>query len=433
MNTVVALELGSEKLACAVASFEIEAGKGPRILGFATAPSKGIKRAQIIDIQETTHALEGCITQAERMAGMRINRASVVISGPSIASQTSHGIVAVNYQNQDIQEADVVRAIDSAKAVSLPANREIIHVLPREFIVDGQGGIKNPVGMRGIRLEVDTHIITAGSTNLNNIQKACSLLGVEVQSYIFAGLASSYAVASDTEKELGCIVLDIGGGTTDVCVYSDGAIVYTSVIPLGSKNVTSDIAAGLRVSLTSAEKIKLFLAESESHTLRKTSSLVKEIESVGDELSVKNLNLIERLESVSKKLLIQGIIKPRLEEIAEYIQKELREFRLKDQTPAGVIITGGGALTPFIDELLKKELALPVRIGYPMELTGISDELRDPSYASLVGTLLYRPEEKKTEPMFSMPDFGNILKKFDLDSVIKKTVDFFKSFIPGTK
>ena len=362
------------------------------------------------------------------MAGSRINHAVVITGGPHIASQTSHGIVAVNVQNKEIREDDVSRAIESAQAISLAANRQIVHVLPKEFIVDGQVGIKNPIGMNGVRLEVDTHIITANATNLSNIQKACSQLGVDVDAYIFSGLAAAYAVVSETEKELGCVVLDIGAGTTELCVYIDGAIAHTASVPLGSKNVTSDIAAGLRISLPSAEKIKLFLGERQNP---KSSKLVhKKTDDLTDEIVITSLAIPEKMDSISQKVVVNGFIKPRLEEIAEYIKKELADYNLKDQIPAGIIATGGGAMTPYLVDVLKKELGVPVRIGMPMELSGISDELHDPSYAPLVGALLYSQEERPTERQFTMPQF---LKNVDFKNNFGKVVDFFKSFVPGTK
>ncbi len=432
MNNIAAIELGSEKISCAVASVQEENNKKQlRIIGFASSQSKGIKRAQIIDIQQATAALENCLTQAERMAGTRLNKAILVTSGPNIASQTSHGIVAVNYQNRDIQEEDVERAIESAKAISLAANREIIHVLPKQFIVDGQGGIKNPIGMNGVRLEVETHIITASSTNLGNIQKTCNLLGVDVDRFVFSGLASSEAVLNETEKELGCVLIDIGGGTSDLCVYIDGAISHTAVIPLGAKNVTSDIAAGLRISLDSAEKIKLHLTKLEG-TEGKKNINKKNLDS-SDELSIASLQLPEELHTVSKKILINGIIKPRLEEIAEFVYKELQNFDLKDQTPAGLIITGGGAQTPYLSEVLKKELSLPVRLGFPPELAGISEELTEPRYAALVGALIYSLREQQPDKMFNLPDLPSFLKNIELKEGFKKTIDFLKSFIPGVK
>lgn len=430
MNTIAAIELGSSKVACAVATLDMEHGKTIRITGFSTVPSKGIKRAQIIDIQETVKSLESCLAQAERMAGTRINHAVVLTGGPHIASQTSHGIVAVNVQNKEIHEDDVDRATESAQAISLASNRQIIHVLPKEFIVDGQPGIKNPVGMNGVRLEVDTHIITANTTNLSNIQKACSHLGVDVDSYVFSGLATAYAVVNDTEKELGCVVLDIGAGTTEICVYIDGSVAHTASIPLGSKNVTSDIAAGLRISLPSAEKIKLFLMQRENPKLSKT---IHKKDDSTDEISIVPLNLDEKMETISQKVVVSGIIKPRLEEIAEYIKKELQAFSLKDQLPAGVIASGGGALTPYLVDVLRKELNIPVRIGIPIELAGISDELHDPSYAPLVGALLFSLDARPTERQFTMPQLPNFLKNGELKNNMGKVVDFFKSFIPGSK
>jgi cell division protein FtsA len=422
MSNISSIELGSEKISCAIASIDEQNSQPVRILGFASVASHGIKRAQIVDIQEVTKALEECLNQAERMAGTRINQAVLITSGPNIDSQTSHGIVAVNYQNQDISSDDISRVVESAKAISLASNREIIHVIPTQFIVDGQASIKNPVGMNGVRLEVDTHIISASSINLNNIRKICSLLGVNVGSFVFGGLASAEAVLSDTEKELGCILADIGSGTTDLCVYVDGAIAHTAVIPLGSKNVTSDIAAGLRVSLGSAEKVKLMLSNKQTDLDKKK-----------DEISFSSLKLPEKIDNVSHKTLVEGIIKPRIEEIAQYIKQELCHLNLKSQTPSGVILTGGGALTPYITSMIKKELGLPVRVAYPTELSGVADELKNPSYAAIVGALLYSEKQEEETSKIQIPDLGKIFKNFEIQDSLKKGIDFLKSFIPGTK
>lgn len=432
MKNKAVIELGSEKIACIISSEDEQLEKKIRIIGFASVQSHGIKRAQIVDIQEVTKALEQCLLQAERMAGTRVNKAILLTSGPSISSQTSHGIVAVNSPHQEIQPDDIGRAVESAKAISLPANREIVHVLPKEFIVDGQTGIKNPIGMNGVRLEVETQIIIASSINLSNINKVCSLLGVEVERFVFSGLASANAVITETEKELGCVVADIGGGITNLCLYIDGTINHTAVIPIGSKNVSSDIAAGLRISIASAEKIKLFLNK-KSEPDAYNSIHKKILDTNSDELDIRALNLPEKLETVSKKVLIDGIIKPRLEEISQYIHDELRGFRLKDQVPAGLIITGGGALTPFIDVVLRKELQLPVRIGNPVELNGVTDEVKDPIYASLVGALLFSKEEKSDDKNYNLPDFSKFFKNFEIKSTIQKTLEFLKSFIPGVK
>lgn len=437
MSNLTSIELGSEKISCTIASVDQEHFKQIRILGFASVPSHGIKRAQIVDIQEVTKALEECLNQVERMAGTRVNEAILVTSGPNIASQTSHGIVAVNYQNQDISQDDIVRVIESAKAISLASNREIIHVIPTQFIVDGQANIKNPIGMNGVRLEVDTHIISASSINLNNIRKICNLLGVNVTAFVFSGLASSEAVLNDTEKELGCILVDIGSGTSDVCVFVDGAVFHTAVIPLGSKNVTSDIAAGLRISLDSAEKVKLYLSNRESGkmTTGKNVRLKKEDTDLrNDEIDLNDLHLPEKIDIISQKILVDGIIKPRIEEIAQYLRKELHRIDLKAQTPSGIILTGGGALTPYISAMIKKELKLPVRIAYPTELEGVSDELKDPRYSAIVGALLYSGlQENNKAPKLNMPDLGKLFKNFEIKDNLKKTIDFFKSFIPGAK
>ena len=255
-----------------------------------------------------------------------------------------------------------------------------------------------------------------------------------MEGIVFSGLASANAVLSDTEKELGCALIDIGAGTTDVCVYADSSIMHTSVIPLGAKNVTSDIAAGLRLSLPSAEKIKLFLSneENDDKTPHLGTKRIK-IDKFSDEIPVSSLNLEEKITSVSRKIIMEGIIRPRIEEMAEFINNELYKNELKSQIPAGLIITGGGALTPYLREILSKMLDLPIRIGYPRELEGISDELKSPASSSLVGALSYTATEVEDRRMPSLPNFGKLWKNVEIKDLSSKLMHFLSSFIPKNK
>ncbi len=423
MDQIAIIDIGSEKIGTAVATIDEKNASAPRVIGFAAMPSKGIKKSQIIDINEATKSIEESITQAERMAGNRINHAIVVVGGPNIQSLNSHGVVAVNYQTNDIQEEDIERVIESARAVSLAATREIIHVLPKEFIVDGQGEIKNPIGMNGVRLEVNTHIITASSTALNNVRKVCSLLGVEIDGFVFSGLAASYAILSDTEKELGCLLLDIGAGTTDLCVYADNAVLYTGVVPLGARNVTNDISAGMRISLESSEKVKRYLYQyKEKH------------EDEGDTISIASLHLPEKLDSVNKKELVDGILYPRLDELIDFLEREIRQNELAGKIPAGVVMTGGGMLTPYLRERMSERFSLPVRTGSPKLLGGVADELSQPEFAALVGAMLFSKDMRgRSSSSFAFPELPQFLSGGAVKEHMSKIVSFFKNFIPGSK
>lgn len=423
MDTITVIDIGSEKIAVATAT--VEEGVNPHVIGFSAEKSKGIKKSHIIDINEATKTLEKAINNTERMAGNRINRATIVIGGPNIMSLNSHGVVAVNYQTNDIQQEDIERVVDSAKAVSLAANREIIHVLPQEFTVDGQGEIKNPVGMNGVRLEVETHIITASAISLNNIRKVCGLLGIDIEGFVFSGIASAQANLTETEKELGCAMLDIGAGTTDICIFSDSSVIHTAVVPVGSRNVTNDISAGLRISIESSEKLKRFLFDYEKKQEEKDED--------EEDINIASLRLSERITTVQKKELIQGIIYPRIDELVELVEKELKHSDILAKIPSGIIISGGGAGTPYLVARLKQSFSLPVRIGVPHVLGGIADELHTPEYSALVGALLYTKDIKEPRQSFAFPELPNVFGKMEVKENFNKLVDFFKNFIPGSK
>src|SRR3989338_292852 len=285
------------------------------------------------------------------MAGYSISSAFLSVGGAHLASQNSHGVVAVSEPHKEISTDDVRRAIDAARAVSLPQTREILHVLPREFIVDSQEGIKDPQGMTGVRLEVNTHLITVGSTGLKNLEKCSSLVGIDVDGFVFNGLASATAVLTESEKELGVVLVDLGAGTMDICIFIDGALAYSSVLPIGARNITNDLAIGLRVSLESAEKIKLMLNQkvnqpaspenlhfsSEPQAPPKREKYREE----ADDIDLTSLNLTEGVNKVSKKTLIDGIIKPRLNEIFTMVGLEIKKSGFGGLTPAGLVICGG--------------------------------------------------------------------------------------------
>src|SRR5258706_4242545 len=263
----VAVDIGTSKIVTVIAKVGEEGTIN--VLGVSEVKSQGIRKGQIVDIEEAVLAVNSSLEAAERMAGYSVSRVIVSIGGSHMQSQNSRGVVAVSAPEGEITQNDLTRVIDAAKAISLPSSREIIHVLPRSYTVDGQEGIKDPIGMTGVRLEVDTHIISAGATSVKNLQKALSEVGVDVDDVAFSGYASSLSVLSETEKELGAICVDIGSGTTDIAIYADGSIAHSSVLPIGARHITNDLAIGLRISLESAEKIKLFL----SRTRKKIATL----------------------------------------------------------------------------------------------------------------------------------------------------------------
>ncbi len=425
---VVGIDVGTYKVVTVIAKI-VE--NTINVLGASETKSLGIRKGQVVDIDEAVGAVNTSLEAAERMAGYSASRVIVSLGGSQIECQNSRGVVAVSTPEGEIGASDLGRVIDAAKAVSLPSTREIIHVLPRSFIVDGQEGIKDPVGMSGTRLEVDTHIVTANSVSIRNLEKAFSEVGVDVDSFAFSGYASSLAVLSDTERELGVILVDIGAGTTDISIYVEGAVAYSSVLAIGARHVTNDLAIGLRLSIESAEKIKLFLSQDPAKRTIKPLDETddKEKGRPSDEIDLSSLNLSEEISKVSQKTLIDGIIKPRLNEICAMIGLEIKKSGFGGQTPAGIVLTGGGALTVGIKEAARRTLAMPVRIGLPTNIKGITDEVQHPGFSTSIGLIEYGMKNTGTRSSsfkISMP--GNL--GFGTSKMLKKFVNLIKSFIP---
>lgn len=432
---VVGIDIGTSKIVTLIA--KISNDDIVHVLGVSEVKAAGIRKGQIVDIEDAVSAINTSLEAAERMAGYSVSKVVASIGGGHIESQNSKGVVAVSTPEGEITSSDLQRVIDAAKAVSISSSREIIHVLPRNYTVDGQEGIKDPIGMTGVRLEVDTHIVTASATSLRNLEKALGEVGVDVDAIIFSGYASSLSVLSDTEKELGVILVDIGAGTTDVSIYVDGSVSYSSVLPIGARHITNDLAIGLRISLESAEKIKLYLSQQKIKTRVEYDEEVgpREKESradslaKGDEVDLSHLNLPEEIRKVSRKTLIEGIIRPRLNEIFTFVGIELKKSGFAGQTPAGIVVTGGGAKTIGITDSAKRMLAMPVRVGLPKELKGITDEIEDPAFSASVGLILCgsKVEEVSSLPFgLSMPSMPG----FKLGKFPQKIISFLKSFMP---
>lgn len=426
---ICAIDVGSSKIATLIASVD-ESGK-INLIGVANTVSKGVRKNQVVDIEEAVEAITESVESAERMAGYSISQAFVSVGGPQIESVNSHAVVAVSEPEGEIKQGDVLRVNDAAKAVPLPASREILHVIPRTFTVDGQEGIKDPVGMTGVRLETQTHIITGSSTSMRNLVKCIQEVGIDVSELIFTGIASSFSSLTDTEKELGVVLVDIGGETTDVVIFIDGSISYSSVIPIGARHTTSDLAVGLRVSLESAEKIKLFLGLKE-----KSPALAEEAEKSNSEgakkkdegiLELKGLGIEEDVGKISKKAVVDGIIRPRLQEIFKYVGKEIKKSGFGTQVPSGLVICGGGALTVGCLDQAKYVLGLPARIGKTEDLSGLIEEIDSPSFATATGLILYGVTSQGTGGELHIPVLsGNLPFK----NLFEKGVAIIKSFLP---
>lgn len=417
-NKIIAgIELGSSKIATIISQVNIDQAtmdKEINIVGVSSSDSKGIKKGQIVDIEAAVESIISSVESAERMAGYHLESAYIALNGAHLHSQNSHGVVAVSDPEGEISISDVDRVIEAASALSIPQSREVIHVLPREFVVDGESGVKDPVGMSGIRLEVDTHIITAASSAMKNIKKAINEVGIQVEEFVFNGLAASESSITSTEKELGCVVVDIGGGTTSICGFIDGAITYSGVIPIGAKNVTNDLAIGLRISLENAEKIKLELSKEQKN--------LKEDE---DEMDLTELGITDT-KKVSKKTLIEGIVRPRLNEIFTMVRLELDKAGILNKVPSGIIITGGGAETVGVVDCARRMASLPVRIGKPRGVKGLIDDIMNPSFSVPVGLIVYGSEG---EPKERTGGFGKRLKLPSF-GMANKVIDLIKNLLP---
>lgn len=428
-KVICGIDVGSSKIATLIASVD-EEGK-INLIGVSSTTSRGVKKNQVVDIEEAVGAITESVEAAERMAGYSISQSFVSLGGPQIESVNQHAVVAVSEPEEEIKESDIRRVNDAARAMPLPSSREILHVIPRTFTVDGQEGIKDPIGMTGVRLETETHIITGSTTSMRNLVKCVSRVGIEVNELVFSGIASALTVLTDTEKELGVVLVDIGGETTDVVVFIDGSVAYSSVIPIGARHITSDMAVGLRVSLESAERIKLSLGK-----LPKVPALSDKVEEESktglnkrkeeETIDVKALGLEEDIQKISRKAVVDGIIKPRLQEIFKYVGKELKKSGFGTQIPSGLVLCGGGAQTIGILDQAKYVLGFPARIGQIEGLSGLVEEIDSPVFATAAGLILYGATQGGQHEL-RLPVLSGGLP---IKGMIQKGIDLVKSFLP---
>lgn len=403
---ITGLDIGSSKVTTIIATLGQEGRV--QVIGVSTVPSKGIKKGAVVDIDGAVEAIAASLESAERMAGYAVSSVYCLVDGTHVSSLNSRGVVAVAHQEGEISPADVLRVTEAAQAISIPSSREIIHVLPRGFIVDSQDGVRDPVGMSGVRLEVETNIISGATAVMRNLVKCVQQVGVDVEDLVFGGVAASQAVLTDTERELGAVLVDIGGGTTDILVLEDGSPAYAAVLPIGGQNITNDLAIGLRTSLEDAEKIK--------EKLQPAAAGEKE-----SQLDVSDLNL--ETKTLSKKVL-NDIIKARLQEIFSLVVLEIKKSGFAGKLPAGVILCGGAAETAGIVEIAKQVSKMPVRIGQPQGASGLIEEVSGPAYAASIGLLLYgsrlQPESRVS---FSAA-------KGRIGELALRVINWVKSFLP---
>ena len=410
-DIVVGLDLGTTKV-CTIIGEQDDDGQ-VHIIGVGTTPSTGLKKGSVVNIEQTIASIKKSVQDAERMAGVDVSSAFAGVAGGHIKGLNSRGVIAVSRKDKEITEEDRERVIEAAQAIAIPLDREIIHVIPQEYIVDDQDGIKNPVGMSGVRLEAEVHVVTGAVTSVQNIVRSVERAGLQVADIILQPLASSEAILSPDEKELGVVLIDIGGGTTDIAVFINGSLWHTGIITLGGALVTSDVAVGLRTPNTEAESIKIQYGCT-------YTAMVKEEE----EITVPGVG--GRPDRRMPRRVLSEIIEARMEEIFELVAAELKKHGFEDRIPAGAVITGGAALMEGVAELAEKILQLPVRIGSPKRVGGLTDVVSNPSYSTAVGLVLMgMPAQSasggKKGSSFSPGDaFGNILnrmKKWFGDSI----------------
>lgn len=405
-SLAVGLDIGSSYIKIVVGTRR-DVSKRLSILGVSTVPSKGLRRGMIIEPDETAQAIIRAVEEAERMAGEPIESATVAVGGTGLSSFNSRGVVAVSRADGEITQDDIERVIEAAAAVAMPGNQEILQVIPRHFTVDDQGDIRDPLGMKGIRLEVDAHIITGQANTLKNLSKTLNQASIDVEDRVPAMLAASNAVLDKEQQEAGVLLVDIGGMSTSLALYEEGALLHSAVIPIGSAHITNDIAIGLRSSLETAERVKLECG----------SALSRQV-GLRDTIDLSNFSE-QDTHQVSRHQ-IARIIEARAEEILHLIREELKRVERDGMLPAGVVLTGGGAKLPGLSDLAKEKLSLPVTLGFPQELDGVMDQVDDPSFAVAVGLMQHSADYRG----------GKLFRSLNFTSVGSSVYDWFRSFLP---
>ncbi|MDQ2069502.1 cell division protein FtsA [Natronospira bacteriovora] len=371
-NLIVGLDIGTSKVVAIVG--EIKGEDHVEVIGIGHHPSRGLKKGVVVNIESTVQSIQRAIEEAELMAGCEIHSVFAGIAGSHVKSLNSHGIVAI--RDKEVTPGDVERVIDAARAVAIPADQKILHILPQEFIIDDQDGIREPVGMSGVRLEAKVHMVTGAASAAQNIIKCVRRCGLEVDDIILEQLASSYSVLTDDEKDLGVCIVDVGGGTTDIAVFTDGSIRHTAVIPIAGDQVTNDIAVALRTPTHHAEEIKVKYACALPQLASPDETI--EVPSVGDRPARR----------LARQTLAE-VVEPRYEELFSLVQAELRRSGFEDMIAAGLVLTGGSAKMEGVVELAEEVFHMPVRMGTPQHVQGLSDVVRNPVYATGVGLLLF--------------------------------------------
>ncbi len=404
-NLIVGLDIGTTKI-CAIVGNVTE--DGVDIVGIGTSPSRGLRKGVVINIETTVASIKKAVEEAELMAGCEIKSVYAGIAGGHIKGFNSQGVIAI--KNREVSSDDVRRVIDAAKAIAIPMDREVIHILPQEFIIDDQDGIREPLGMSGVRLEAKVHIVTGAVASAQNIIKSCNRAGLDVADIVLEQLASSEAVISAEEKEIGVALIDIGGGTTDIAIFVDGAIKHTSVLSLGGNHLTNDIAVGLRTPMAEAEKIKQKYGCCFSSLVGKDETI--EVPSVGG-----------RKPRVLSRQLLAEILEPRMEEIFSLVNREIVKSGYEDRIASGVVLTGGTSILEGTPELAEQVFNLPVRRGLPQNLGGLVDVVNSPAYATGVGLVVYGSKNQGIREFPTVQTDDNVFRR-----VARRMKEWFGEF-----
>jgi len=371
-NMIVGLDIGTSKVVSIVG--EVNAEGGLNIVGIGRHKSRGLKKGTVVNIESTVQSIQRAIEEAELMAGCQIHSVYAGIAGSHVRSMNSHGIVAI--RDKEVFPADIERVIDAAQAVAIPADQKVLHILPQEYIIDSQEGVKEPLGMSGVRLEAKVHLVTCATNAAQNIEKCIKRCGLETDEIILEQLASSYSVLTEDEKELGVCLVDIGGGTTDIAIFTEGAIRHTGVILIAGDQVTNDIAMALRTPTDHAEELKI-----------KYACALSQLASPDDMIMVPSVG--ERPPRELSRQALADVVEPRYDELFHLIQAEIRQSGFEDMLAAGMVFTGGTSKMEGVAELAEEIFHMPVRIGMPVEVNGLVDIVRNPTYSTAVGLLLY--------------------------------------------
>lgn len=394
---IVALDIGTSKIVAIVAEDNVESGLD--IIGVGMHPSQGLKKGVVINIDSTVASVQKAVEEAERMAGVKIKSVFVGIAGSHVRSLNSHGIVAI--KDNEVIKSDVERVMDAARAIAIPADQHILHVLPQEYIIDQQEGIKHPIGMSGVRLEAKVHLVTASNSAAQNISKCIHQCGLEVEDIVLEQVASSYSVLSDDERDLGVCMIDIGGGTTDIAVFNEGSIRHTAVIPIAGDQVTNDIAVAFRTPTQYAEDIKVRYA-----------CALRQLANPGERIEVPGVG--DRSARQLERQTLAEVVEPRYEELLNLVLEELRRSGFEEECAAGVVLTGGSSKMEGVVELAEEIFHMPVRLGVPEHVSGHSELMRNPIHATGVGLLQYGRHARlnpQIETSESVSD-GGTLRRF---------------------